>query len=135
MKYITYLVMCFVLLLAAPVVWAGQVEQTVDMPEYLPSVALEFSPVVAAHCRDVDPTCKLVYITNQTGADANTFYTLETETWKKAGNIPNGDGYINHKGAAVVTDRTVYLGESQNSEAPGKSNIETSKYQQAGGTV
>lgn len=118
--------MCLVLLLAAPVVWAGQVGQTVDMPEYLPSVALEVAPIVAADCRDVTEVQNLLY-TKQTGADANTFYTLETETWKKAGNIPNGDGYINHKEAAVLTDRTTSLTRRSTREQKEKTYIETSK--------
>ncbi len=105
MKYISYLVMCLVLLLAAPVVWAGQIGQTVDMPEYSPVAALEFSPIVAADCRDV-----FVYNNPRT-----TVYFLRYLKVDEPG-IPNGDGniawinpgYLNHKGAAVLTDKTVY---------------------------
>ena len=109
MKYVTYLAVCLVMLLAAPVVWAGQVGHTVDMPEFLTANVSFNSPIVAAHCRDVNHVHNLLY-TKQIGADAVTFYTLETKTWKKAGNLLAGiTGYINHKGAAVLTDKTTSL--------------------------
>ena len=73
MKYITYLVMCLVMLLAAPVVWAGQVGHTVDMPEYMPSVALEFSPVVAADCRDVFASNQPLFIYKSTSSHSSPF--------------------------------------------------------------
>ena len=108
MKVFNYLVVLLVLLLAAPVVWAGQVGHTVDMPEYLTANVSVHSPIVAVHCRDVNHVHNLLY-TKQIGADAITFYTLRTQTWKKAGNLLAGiTGYINHKGAAVLTDRTVF---------------------------
>ena len=109
MKYITYLAVCLVMLLAAPVVWAGQVDHRVDIPEYMPLIAMEFSPIVAAHCRDVNHVHNLYFYIKQIGADAITFYALETQTWKKAGNLLAGiTGDINLQGVAVLTDKTVF---------------------------
>jgi len=94
MKYITYLVVCLVMLLAAPVVWAGQVGNTIDMPEYSPSLALEFSPVVAAHCRDVFPSIQQAVIYTKQTVSQKPNLGDSTRIW--AGNqtlIPNGDGF------------------------------------------
>ena len=109
MKYITYLVMCLVMLLAAPVVWAGQAGQTVDMPEY-------FGPDIVAYASVKDPTCRDVFASNQTliiyksTSPQKQSLSAKTRIW--AGNqtlIPNGDGFT-HKEAAVLMGKAEFLG-------------------------
>ena len=110
MKYITYLVMCLVMLFAAPVVWAGQADPTCTMPEYMPSVALEFSPVVAADCRDVlfRQSLQQTVIYKLTVPQSKAYKT-ETRIW--AGNLLAGiTGDINLKGAAVLTGKAEFSG-------------------------
>ncbi|MCK5602672.1 hypothetical protein KAR91_12400 [Candidatus Pacearchaeota archaeon] len=128
MKYITYLVMLLVLLLAAPVVWAGQVGHTVDMPEYLTANVSVHSPIVAAHCRDVGHSHNL-FIYKKTNVDY-------TETIA----LPNGDGIIawigtgldNHKEAAVLTGKAEF---SRWQSANEKTYIIESTHVLAGGIV
>lgn len=104
MKRVPFVILAFTMaVLFAPVVFAGEIGQRVDMPEYLLPGKAFIVAKSTANCRDVNHVHNLfIYKSDQIKNPAFA-YTTNGGSLEM---IP--ETYKNHKGAAVLTDRTVF---------------------------
>ena len=104
MKKFCFLVSLLVLIFSPFIFAAGLIANAPEIPGYKSPVLIPNMPIVAVHCRDVFEPNKLVFIYTK-GSIKNPVAILEIT----GGNLEViQQTHINHKGAAVLTDRTVF---------------------------
>lgn len=129
MKKFFFILTLLLAMLYAPFVWAVQaIGNAPELPGYNTLVFETQQAVIIPDCRDVFQLTNMHVIYTKSTVSQKPFYEkTQTRIW--AGNLLTGiTGYLNHREAAVLTDKTVlqawqsaetYIDNSKGNRLPG----------------